>query len=213
MEGESLAAVVRDAQRGDPQAFDALVDLYAGRIFGFLYRLTGSRHDAEDLMQEVFLRVVRTIERYDHDGRFEPWVFRIAANLVRDRVRRSKRGPRRVESAKSDGGDGKASDVLDDVEAREPDVRHALVEREDIAVMNRALVELPEGEREVLMLRHFSQMTFKEIAELMGTPLGTALARAHRGLARLRETMASASESRPSAGTEPVGTRPAGGEP
>ena len=98
MDGEALAAVIRGAQRGDPAAYDVLVDQYAGRLFGFLLRLTGSRHDAEDLMQEVFLRVVRMIGHYDHHGRFEAWLFRIAMNLVRDRGRRASRPPRLVEA-------------------------------------------------------------------------------------------------------------------
>lgn len=212
MDGESLAAVIRDAQRGDPRAFDALVDLYAGRIFGFLYRLTGSRHDAEDLMQEVFLRVVRTIERYDHDGRFEPWVFRIAANLVRDRFRRARRSPRRIESAEPRGDETGASDILDEVPTRHRNVEDAMVGNEDIAEMNAALKTLPEGEREVLMLRHFSQMTFREIAELMDTPLGTALARAHRGLSRLREAMTDAPAAKRRGAAAEVSVRPVAGE-
>ncbi|MCZ6817599.1 MAG: sigma-70 family RNA polymerase sigma factor [Planctomycetota bacterium] len=212
MDGESLAAVIRDAQRGDPKAFDALADLYAGRIFGFVYRLTGSRHDAEDLMQEVFLRVVRTIERYKHDGRFEPWIFRIAANLVRDRVRRVKRSPRRAAPADPRGDESSASDMLDDFPTRQRTVEDALVCSEDIAEMNAALATLPEGEREVLMLRHFSQMTFKEIAELMETPLGTALARAHRGLSRLREAMTGASATKQPGGAVKMDVRPVAGE-
>ncbi len=194
MDEEALAAVIQAAQGGDPAAYDVLVEQYGGRVFGFLFRLTGSRHDAEDLMQDVFLRVVRTLARYDHDGRFEAWIFRIAANLVRDRVRRAKRTPRTFDLG--DGGDfGVASAGADGwagLGGAAESVDAPLVRGEEVAELNQALDRLPLGEREVILLRHFSQMSFKEIAELMGTPLGTALARAHRGLARLRALMTDA---------------------
>ena len=86
-----LTDVIERAQRREPDAFDTLVDLYSSRLFGYLYRRTGSRHDAEDMLQEVFVRLVRTLDRYTHDGRFEAWLFRIATNLIRDRVRQLQR--------------------------------------------------------------------------------------------------------------------------
>lgn len=193
MDGGTLAEVIQGAQRGDPASFDRLVELYASRIFGFLYRFTGSREEAEDLMQEVFLRVVRMISAYCHDDRFEAWLFRIAANLARDRIRRASRTPRLVDAAvllrhesDLDGEPGSlegSSGSSQAVDAR-------LVREEVVDALNAALAELPDAEREVIMLRHFAELSFKEIAELTGTPLGTALARSHRGLAKLREIMA-----------------------
>src|SRR5262245_33368522 len=116
MDGEALADCIRRAQRGDAAAFDLLLELYAGRLFGFLYRLTGSRPDAEDLMQEVFVRLVRTIGAYAHDGRFEAWLFRIASNLVRDRVRRAMRAPRQIGPGPAhEAGGGNGADPLDEV--------------------------------------------------------------------------------------------------
>ncbi len=190
MDGESLAEVIAGAKRGDAGAFDTLVDEYGGRVYGFVFRLTGSRHDAEDLVQEVFLRLVRTIARYEHDGRFEAWIFRIAANLVRDRVRKVRRTPTQ-ESGDRDwsGGEGESSTRFGDTPSDTPASDASLSHREDVERLNEAMARLPDGEREVILLRHFSQLSFKEIAELMQTPLGTALARAHRGLARLREMM------------------------
>jgi RNA polymerase sigma-70 factor (ECF subfamily) len=168
-----------------------LVEHFAGRIFGFLYRMTGSRQDAEDLMQEVFVRLVRMIGVYKHDGRFEAWIFRIAANLARDRVRKVKRTPRQVALFESDaeGHSSSGTSSLEDLAAADEPVDARLVRAEEADVLHAALKELSAAEREVIMLRHFSQMTFKEIAEATGVPLGTALARGHRGLARLREIM------------------------
>jgi RNA polymerase sigma factor (sigma-70 family) len=185
-----LATVIEDAQQGRPEAFDVLVNRYASRLYGFLYRLTSDRDDAQELVQEVFVRVVRTIERYEHDGRFEAWLFRIAANLARDRVRRIGRAPglTSLDAPASRGGEDQAP--WEESSRRQDDRPGARMEaQEDLDRLQQALAGLPDAEREVIMLRHYSDLSFAEIAELMGTPLGTALARAHRGLNKLRSLM------------------------
>ncbi|MFQ5414048.1 MAG: RNA polymerase sigma factor [Phycisphaerae bacterium] len=188
---DDLVSVIRRAQGGEADAFDALVDSYASRLYGFLYRLTGCRDDAEDLVQEVFVRVVRMIGRYQHDGRFDAWIFRIATNLARDRVRRVNRAP----SASSlDAGDDPAERerVLTRPRGAAPADRapgDALELAEDVDRLQQAIATLNAAEREVIMLRHYAGMSFADIAAMMGTPLGTALARAHRALGKLREQM------------------------
>jgi len=189
MDRQGLADVIRRAQLMEPAALEALVDAYSGRVFGFVYRMIGSRDDAEDLVQEVFLRVTRTIGRYQDDGRFESWLFRIAANLVRDRGRRFGRQPNRVDvqSGEDAGGNGAAG--MDGFAGSGAGPGWRMEFGEDVTGLTAALSQLPAAEREVIMMRHYSDMSFKEIAEAMGTPLGTALARAHRGLQHLRELM------------------------
>ncbi len=186
MDRQGLADVIRRAQLLEPAALEALVDAYSGRVFGFVYRMIGSRDDAEDLVQEVFLRVTRMIGRYHDDGRFESWLFRIAANLVRDRARRFGRQPGRIDVQPAENSNGGG---MDGFAGRNEAPGHALELGEDVSGLSAALGQLPAAEREVIMMRHYSDMSFKEIAEIMGTPLGTALARAHRGLQRLRELM------------------------
>lgn len=186
MDSAQIADLVARAQRGDAAAFDALVVAYSPRLYGYFYRLTGARHDAEDLLQEVFVRLVRNIGVYEHEGRFDAWLFRMATNLVRDRVRRG----RASRAAGLEPAGGRGAEVLDD----EPDhgaadPAEAVHRAEQVDLLQRAIGQLSEAEREVVLLRHFSQLSFRQIAEAMGTPLGTALARAHRGLARLRELM------------------------
>ncbi len=186
-----LADVIERAQRREPAAFEALIEAYSHRLYGFLYRLTGHRDDADDLLQEVFVRVVRMIDKYEHGGRFEPWLFRIAMNLARDRVRRARASPVRLleEHASSDPGD-RGGDWLDQVGPdRTPGPDEAIELADQVDRLQQALGKLGQAEREVVMLRHFSGMSFNEIAELMNTPLGTALTRAHRGLKRLRQIM------------------------
>lgn len=198
MDDSALAGLIQAAQEGDSASFDRLIEQFSDRIFGFLFRMTGARQDAEDLMQETFVRVVRTIRSYQHDGRFEAWLFRIAANLARDRLRRIRRTPKVVRDLAGAGGGGEEEAPLTPTEwaagAHEP-ADAALIRLEDRDALNAALAALPDGEREVVMLRHFSQLSFKDIAEALGCPLGTALARAHRGLARLRELMNAAPQT------------------
>lgn len=171
------------ARRHDPEALATLVETYSPRVFGLLFRLTGSRETAEDLAQETFLRVVRAIEEYVDTGRFEVWLFRIAANLARDRARSSKR---RGVVLRLDGTREEAGPVeLRDEGAADP--RRRLEQAEETQRLNECLDSLPELDREIILLRHFSELSFKEIAEMLKIPLGTALARAHRALGKLKQ--------------------------
>lgn len=186
MDAAVLDDLICRARQRDSAAFETLVEIYSPRLYGYFYRLTGRREDAEDLLQEVFVRVVRMIGRYEHDNRFDAWLFRIATNLVRDRVRRQRRSPGDEASGRQGHEPGILEEVPDD-DVDQPD--DVLQTAEQVDQLQRALKRLPGAEREVILLRHFSQMSFKEVAEAMGTPLGTALARAHRGLAKLRQLM------------------------
>jgi RNA polymerase sigma-70 factor (ECF subfamily) len=188
--GESWAAVIRQAQQWDADAFDAIIERYSAKLYGFLYRFTGRPDDAEELVQEVFVRVVRMIRQYKHEGRFEAWLFRIAVNVARDRARRLKRarGLVSLESAGDAGRDGMSQrERFLDPSVRLPEEQAVLAE--DVDLLQRAMARLPDAEREVILMRHYSRMSFADIAQVMGTPLGTALARAHRGLAKLRKWM------------------------
>ncbi len=179
-----LDELLRRAVRRDAEALAKLVDLYSPRVYGLLFRLSGSREVAEDLLQETFLRVVRTIEEYEHAGKFEPWLFRIAANLVRDRSRQVRRRgtAARPESAQREGDEAGGFERV----ATDHDPARRLAQQEAIERLEACLQQLSEPEREILLLRHYSGLSFAEIAAILGVPLGTALARAHRALSRLR---------------------------
>ena len=184
MDQAGLDRLIRRARKHDPEALSALVDTYGARVFGLLYRMTGSRDTAEDLLQETFLRVVRMIGQYEHTGRFEAWLFRIAANLVRDRARRAKhRGRTLTLDGLASDGEAETRSVPD---GSQPDPGQKLADKEAGERLDAALKGLSEMDREIVLLRHFSELSFKEIADVLQIPLGTALARAHRALKRLR---------------------------
>ncbi len=187
---DDLENIVKRAKTLDQEALDALVDLYSSRLYGFLYRMTGNVDDAEELVQEVFVRVVRTIADYSHRGRFESWLFRIAGNLGRDHARKRSRTPTILPLTTTDAGsshDEERDRPLPNQSASSPD--KDLRVREDVDILQRGMASLSENEREVILLRHYADLSFSDIAKIMETPVGTALARAHRGLTKLREWM------------------------
>lgn len=160
-----------------------MVTRYSRRVFGLLYRLTRRADLAEELAQETFLRMVRTIGEYEHVGKFEAWLFRIAANLARDRVRQGARRGATYSLDVAVEGDAPRAARLRDGEG-DP---HAALERQEAGErLAGALDRLSDADREILLLRHYSELSFREIAEMLGIPLGTALARAHRALKHLR---------------------------
>jgi len=177
----ALEEILHRARRREPEALGQLVEVYSRRVFGLLYRLTGSRDAAEELLQETFLRVVRTIGEYEHSGKFEAWLFRIAANLARDEARRHKR---RGSAPASIDDEGDADVRSTGQEYGVPDGQ--LLRQEAQEQLEAGLARLSDAEREIILLRHFSGLSFREVAEILGVPLGTALARAHRALNRLR---------------------------
>ncbi len=186
MELQQVRAVIRRARAGSDEAYRELLSAYGPRLYGYFYRATGSSHDAEDLLGEVMLRLLRRLGDYDERGRFEPWLFRIAANLVRDRIRRRRVRPAMASLEGSEGRGGPLGDALPG-EARAVDA--GLIAAETGAALNAALEKLDETSRQMVLLRHFAEMSFKEIAGVFDCPLGTVLAKVHRALKALRAAL------------------------
>ncbi len=187
MDPEQLRAAIASAQAGEADGYQALLDAYGWRLFGYFVRATGKAQDAEDMLSELMLKLVRQLGSYDHRGRFEPWLFRIAANMVRDRIRRRKARPIRVSlSVESPGGATMADGLAGQAKA----VDAGLLAEELSAELQAALDRLDVATREVVLLRYFGGMTFEELAKMFECPIGTVLARVHRGLRALRKSMA-----------------------
>ena len=157
-------------QRGDAAAFAALVRRWQQPMARFLFRLTGDAALVPDLCQEVFLRVHAARGGYHDNGRFASWLYRIALNVARDAGRR-----RRPAVAA-------APDLADP----SPDAGQVAVRREVSEAVARAVAELPEALRVVLVLRHDEGMSFEDIARLAGTPASTLKSRFATALQRLR---------------------------
>jgi len=167
---------------GDPAAYRELVERYHDDLIRFLVRLVGDRAAAEDLFQETFLQVHQSADTFDTSRRFRPWLFTIAANKGRDLLRKRKRR-RTVElSAPLKESDRGASMVdLLEVDVPSPGARADLAERD--RMVQQALDELGPALREVLLLGYFQRLSYAQIAEDLGIPLGTVKSRMHAAVA------------------------------
>ena len=186
MESEQVRAMIRAARMGDEAAYQEFLAAYGPRLYGYFFRATGSAHDSEDLLGEVMVRLLRRLGDYDECGRFEPWLFSIAANLVRDRIRRKKARPTMASLESADDDHASLGDALPG--AAEP-VDGAMMASENSDALAAAMETLDETSRQMVLLRHFSEMSFKEIAAVFECPLGTVLAKVHRALKALRAVM------------------------
>lgn len=172
--------LVERCQRGHADAFRELVDRYQTRIFNMAYRMLHDREEAEDITQEAFLNVFRAIDSFKGD-RFSPWIYKIASNLCLDRLRR-----RRLPTVSLDAPVNADMDV-----AREIADSTSLPEEEALSEalgvdIQRAIDSLPERYRVVTVLRHIEDLSYEEIAEVLGIPLGTVKTRLFRAREMLR---------------------------
>ncbi len=186
MDEQQLAEQIAGCQAGRPEAFSRLLAEFGPRLYRYFYRACGSEADAEDMVQELFVRLLEKIGSYEHQGKFEHWLFRVAANLSRDRLRHKARtGPilslQHVTHDELELGDTLAAD------GPEPDGRMQQAQQMD--ALQKALSQLPPPDREIILMRHYGGMSFKELAEHFNLPLGTALAKVHRGLKKLQKLM------------------------
>ncbi len=186
MDARAIAELLARCQAGDKAAWDTLVDAYWQRLFGYALRATSNAELAKDLVQETFLRIVQRLGKYDDQGKFEAWLFRILVNLVRDHGRSRSRHPTQSTVIECDG---ERIEMTDELAGNVPAPYDPLHHREDVDALQVALRKLPEGDRQILLLRHFADMPFKDIARALNCPIGTVLARAHRALAKLRGLM------------------------
>ena len=181
---------------GDTAAYRTLIERYHDDLLRFLTRLVGDRAAAEDLFQETFLQIHQSAHTFDTSRRFRPWLFTIAANKGRDHLR--KRGRQRtVElSAPIGGSDGSASFVdLLEVDVPSPDAAMDASERDWL--VESALSRLQPALREVLLLAYFQRLSYQQIADDLGIPLGTVKSRMHAAVAAFARSWQAVTRERP----------------
>jgi RNA polymerase sigma-70 factor (ECF subfamily) len=175
--------LVEAFQSGDVSAFDVLMGRWERKIRGAIFRILGSGEDARDVCQETFLKAFRSLPQFKREARFSSWLYQIALNLCRDRMRRRK-GRRLVSlddlgpETGARGLQGAAASALQTVEAR--DLSRVVAD---------AVWSLPEEQREVIVLKEYEGLTFLEIAEVLELPPSTVKTRLYRGLGQLKEKL------------------------
>ncbi|MHC4423117.1 MAG: RNA polymerase sigma factor [Planctomycetota bacterium] len=173
---DDLAQIINGCKKGEAECFSQLVDMYSGRCYGYFYRLTGDREVSDDLLSELFVKLVEKIGSF-RSGSFEGWLFKIASNIFHDHLRDRRRQRKLLKGRKEQlelkltGKDAKRAD------------------NEGFEKLQVQLDRLDAETRELIMLRFYSEASFKEMAAMRSEPIGTTLSKLHRGLKRLRELM------------------------
>ena len=171
--GKSEADLVQRCLEGDAAAWDALVRVYWKRVFNIAYKFVAQFDEAEDLTQEIFVKLFRALATYDRRASFETWLTRVSRNLCIDRYRRR----RREEERFTDEVDPDTIQ-LDELVSR-PDA--TLEHRDQVAMVRRALAKLPAAYREAVALRDVHELSYEQIAQRLQLPEGTVKSRINRG--------------------------------
>lgn len=165
---------------GDDAAFEELVRRYYEQVYLFLARFMGQKEVAEDLTQEIFIKVHWSADTFDPTRRFRPWLFAIAANKARDTIRAAGRTVRTV-SIQIDR-DGETHTLIDKLPAEHTPPAAELIRQETSERVKAIVRTLPDALREVLVLAYYQHLQYKEIAEIVGIPLGTVKSRLHKAV-------------------------------
>lgn len=168
-----------DGQAWTPPSWEEIVSTHSGRVYRLAYRLTGNQHDAEDLTQEVFVRVFRSLSTYS-PGTFEGWLHRITTNLFLDMVRRKQRIR----------FDALGEDAAERLPSREPNPQQVFNDAHFDADVQQALDTLAPEFRAAVVLCDIEGLSYEEIAATLGVKLGTVRSRIHRGRSQLRKALA-----------------------
>jgi RNA polymerase sigma-70 factor (ECF subfamily) len=178
---QNIEALLLQAATGDERAWRELVEAYSGRVFGLIRAQCADAELAEEITQSTFCTIAAKIESYTEVGRFEPWIFRIAMNRLRDEMRRRKRQARPV-------GEEALVGLAGTTDEPRPE---QTFDEEHLRDLRQAMSRLSASDQRIIHLRHYAGLSFRQIAEVLDQPLGTVLARQHRALKKLRELMGS----------------------
>ena len=167
--------------KGNELALETLINRHKDRVFGYINNLLKDKQLAEDIFQDVFIKVIHTIKagKYNEEGKFLPWVMRISHNMVIDYFRKAKR--MRTTSGNED------FDIFDTIKRTDPNVEDEMMAVQVQGDVKKLIEFLPDDQKEVLKLRYYSELSFKEIAEETNVSINTALGRMRYALINLRK--------------------------
>jgi RNA polymerase sigma-70 factor (ECF subfamily) len=171
-------ALVNAYLDGETRSFDVLVERYQTRLLNFVYRIVGDRERAEDLVQEVFVRVYRHLGRFDRSKKFSTWIYTIASNLAKNELRNRSRNPLVLFTSMTKGWEDEERPLeFEDPSSRPDDLFRKRHVRE---LVESSVAQLPTHHREVFMLREIEGRSYEEIAEITHCNLGTVKSRLNR---------------------------------
>ncbi|MFC0262524.1 RNA polymerase sigma factor [Fontibacter flavus] len=175
--------LITQYRSGNESAFESLVDKYKSRVYTTIYLIVKDHGVAEDLLQDVFVKVVHTLnaDGYNEEGKFQPWLMRIAHNLAIDHFRKCKRYPTIVME------DGES--LFNTLRFAEETIEDHQVKEDTLDLVRKLIDELPESQKQVLIMRHYMDLSFQEIADQTGVSINTALGRMRYALINMRKKM------------------------
>ena len=177
------ALLVKNYIAGDEQSLAILIERHQSKIYGFIYPKIADRDITDDVFQDTFIKVIKTLKSnsYNEEGKFLPWVMRIAHNLVVDHFRRNKKMPMQRETEEYS--------IFSYMSDNSMNVEGRMITDQVESDLKRLLEELPADQKEVLIMRMYQDMSFKEIADLTGVSINTALGRMRYALMNLRKVI------------------------
>lgn len=177
------AILVRNYISGDESALATLINRHQSKIFGFIYSKVADRDVSDDIFQDTFIKVIKTLKSnsYNEEGKFLPWVMRIAHNLIVDHFRRNKKMPMFRETEEFS--------IFSIMSDNAPNIESQIITGQVEEDVRKLILELPKDQREVLEMRIYQDMSFKEIADVTNVSINTALGRMRYALMNLRKVI------------------------
>ncbi|TDR25938.1 RNA polymerase sigma factor [Flavobacterium cheniae] len=175
------AVLVKNYISGDESALALLINRHQSKIYGFIYSKIGDRDLSDDIFQDTFIKVIKTLKTssYNEEGKFLPWVMRIAHNLVVDHFRKAKKMPFQRETEEYS--------IFNYMTDNSLNIEGQIITAQVESDLAKLLEELPADQKEVLVMRMYQDLSFKEIADLTGVSINTALGRMRYALLNLRK--------------------------
>ncbi len=175
--------LVKNYINGDEKSLEALINRHNQRIYSFIYSKVMDKDITEDIFQDTFIKVIKTLKKgsYSEEGKFLPWVMRIAHNLIIDHFRKNKRMP------KFEGSDD--FNIFSVISDNKLNAEKQIIKDQIESDIRKLVMELPDDQREVLEMRIYKDMSFKEISEITGVSINTALGRMRYALINLRKVI------------------------
>jgi RNA polymerase sigma-70 factor (ECF subfamily) len=177
------ALLVKNYIGGDENALAMLISRHQSKIYGFIYSKIADRDVSDDIFQDTFIKVIKTLKSnsYNEEGKFLPWVMRIAHNLIVDHFRRNKKMPMFRETEEFS--------IFSVMSNNEPNIESQIITSQVESDLQKLIDELPADQKEVLVMRMYQDLSFKEISEITGVSINTALGRMRYALMNLRKVI------------------------
>lgn len=172
--------LIKNYLKGNEACFEMLLNRHKSKVFTTIYLIVNDRYIAEDIFQATFIKVVKTIksDKYNEEGKFLQWILTIARNLAVDHFRRKQKNPIITGAA--------GEDIFNNLAVYEENREEKIIKEQREATVRELIKLLPDNQREVLILRHYGELSFKEIADMTNVSINTALGRMRYAIQNLR---------------------------